>query len=346
MGKPAVAAAVHTVSPPIGQVRPPGVIRALRYAGRRCREAWPLLRGALISQRYRHHYRRARRAYRAAGLPVTVTVPLQSLGVRAVRPGDHDSLLALPPDFAARVAHGAAAALDEAEKCDLYPAAAPGDRATRTDQIAAAARGEVISIKLREPFAIAGLSELCDPLIDELERTVYGSHVIVDKVYVYRRPASRQSPGASWLWHFDNHPREMIKVMVYLTDVGEDQAPFEYVCDAEGRPVLGAPLAPLHGDSRVAAEQVARVVANGGRRVVVTGPAGTVIVFDDNVVHCGTLARVGHRDVVVLQVRPATFRATPRLDPRWTGSFGHLNFNRDPRQLTPTPRKPNAAVFQ
>ena len=56
-----------------------------------------------------------------------------------------------------------------------------------------------------------------------------------------------------------------------------------------------------------------------------------LIVTDD--MHPGTLARTGHRDVLVLQVRPAAFRAEPRIDPRWTGSFLHHDFNRDPFDL-------------
>lgn len=330
----------------------PGVIsrwlslfrRAFAYAGRRRREAGPLARGAWILHRYTRHYRQARRRYTGpSGSAVVGSV--YDVGVIAIRPGDH-SRLELPGDFAQRVAtvaRGAAAALDRPANCDFFPAVPVGD-ARSTNELAAVANGEVISIKLRDPFAVEGLPDLCEPLLNELERTVYRSHVIVDKVYIYRSPASRQAPAASWLWHFDNHPREMLKVMVYLTEVGLDSAPFEYLADANGRPRPGAPLAPLHGDSRVPPREIDRWLAAGWSREVVTGPAGTVLVFDDNVVHRGTLARAGHRDVVVFQVRPVTFRATPRLDPRWTGSFGHRDFNQNPHDLAPVPRAARAAV--
>jgi hypothetical protein len=316
----------------------------LAYAQRRRRETGPLLRGRLILYRYSRHYRQARRRYLdPSGLAEVRSV--YDVGVVAMRPGDPPRFR-LPADFAgrvARVARGAAAALDRPANCDFFPAVPVDGLASHTGELAAVTRGEVISIKLRDPFAVEGLQDLSEPLLNELERTVYRSHVIVDKVYVYRSPVTQQAPAASWLWHFDNHPREMLKVMVYLTDVGADSAPFEYLADANGRPRLGAPLAPLHGDSRVPAREIDRCLAAGWTREVVTGPAGTVLVFDDNVVHRGTLARAGHRDVVVFQVRPVTFRATPRLDPRWTGSFGHRDFNENPDDLAPVPRAAKAA---
>lgn len=311
--------------------------RAAAYLKRRSREAGPLWRGRRILRRYTAHYRRAQRAYEGTGVPA---VSVYEVGVRVIEPGGA-GFLRLPADFTARaraVARAASAALDRSELCDFFPAVPVEQRTERTADIRAVADGQVITIKLRDPFTIAGLADLAEPLLDELERQVYGCHAIVDKLYVYRSPVSRQSPQASWLWHFDNHPREMLKVMVYLSDVDDESAPFEYLHDARRRPRMGAPLAPLHGDSRVTAAQIERDLRDGWRTHRVTGPIGTVLVFDDNVVHRGTLARSRHRDVVVYQVRPADFKASPFVDPRWTGTFGHLDFNRDPREMRPMNR--------
>lgn len=317
--------------------------RALAYAKRRRREAGPVFRGWLILRRYSAHYRQALGA-NPVGTPRPKRSALYDLGVRVVGPDAGQDVIRLPADFESRVtvvARGAAAALECSSRCDFFPAVPPEAMAARTDQVPAVVNGDVIVIKLRDPFAIDGLHEVCEPLLTELERTVYGSPVIADKVYVYRSPVSREGPRASWLWHFDNHPREMLKVMVYLTDVGEDTAPFEYLRHtSSGRPQLGKPLSPLHGDSRVPVAEIERDLANGWHRELVTGPRGTVLVFDNNVVHRGTIARSAHRDVLIFQVRPALFAASPHIDPRWTGSFSHLDFNRDPWRLAPTPRQP------
>ena len=120
------------------------------------------------------------------------------------------------------------------------------------------------------------------------------------------------------------------------TDVTEGTAPFEYLRDTRtSKPVLGTPIAPLHVRSRVDDSRIAGWLRNGCQSQAVIGRAGTMIVFDDNVIHRGTLARGRHRDVLVFQVRPATFRAEPHLDRRWTGSFQHVDVNGDPYDITP-----------
>lgn len=305
---------------------------------RRVRDLLGLARGRRILQRYSHHYRRAQAAFRQSSVETTPAIGPRQVGVQVVAPGS-GGIIRLPADFSSRVdrvAAAAAAALDDSSRCRFVPPVRSGPMTANTREIAEVARGEVITIQLLDPLPLDGLRELGEPIVDEIERRIYGSFVLVDRVYVYRSPVSRQTPMRSWLWHYDNHPREMLKVMVYLTDVDEASAPFEYLRDAAtGQPVPGRPLAPTHGTSRVPIADVSRLQAAGARPERVTGPRGTVLLFDDNVIHRATLAASRHRDVLVLQLRPATFRAEPRFDPRWTGSFPHRGFNVDPADLLP-----------
>lgn len=312
--------------------------RAAAYLKRRSREAGPLWRGMRIVQRYTAHYRRARRIYGSPATPPTTT--LYDIGVQVVEPRGQ-GFLRVPSDFQAKVAEVAravSAVLDRTEQCRFFPDVPPETLTPRTADVPAVVDGQVIKIEVRNPFAIDGIAALAEPLLAALEQQVYGCHLIVDKLYVYRSPVCRQVPIASWLWHFDNHPREILKVMVYLTDVDSESAPFEYLRDGQSRPRPGTPLAPLHSDGRVPAAQVERWFAEGWESHKLTGPAGTVLVFDQNVIHRGTLAKSRHRDVVVYQVRPAHFKASPVVDPRWTGTFGDLDFNKNPNEMRPVRR--------
>jgi hypothetical protein len=245
--------------------------------------------------------------------------------VRVIRAGTpRENLIDLPADYQSNVAR-----VSEAVRSAF-------DRATGVRVVTSEPGSEVIAIQLDAPLEIDGLADLSAPLIKQLEHRVFGSYAIVDKVYIYRSPVSGAAPRASWVWHYDNHPREVLKVMIYLTDVTEGSAPFEYLRDMHtGKPVPGAPIAPLHVRSRVDQSRVARWLGNGCRSTAVIGGAGTMIVFDDNVIHRGTIAREGHRDVLVFQVRPAAFRAEPHVDRRWTGSFQHIDVNGDPYDITP-----------
>ena len=116
----------------------------------------------------------------------------------------------------------------------------------------------------------------------------------------------------------------------HLTDVGPLNAPFEYVRrKGSGEPVKYAPQ-PLLGNSRVSAAHVDKLLASGHETVKATGPQGTMLIFDDNVLHRATFAREGRRDALVYQIRPAVFKPEERLDRRWSGSFEHVDFNPRP----------------
>lgn len=298
------------------------------------------MRGKSILYNYSRHYQHSRRAYRAVRHDTPQPIcTVNDVGVRVIRPGDAAPLL-LPPeygDLVTAVGRAAAAALDRTENCQLIPAPRTPALPALTADVPEVGDGKVITIKLLDPFTIPHVQDVCEPLLRQLEEKIYRSFAIVDKVYVYRSPVCRGAPIASWLWHFDNHPRELLKVMIYLTEVTDDSAPFEYLRDQGGRPVYGGPLAPTFGNSRVPEATVQRHLNLGGSIERVTGPRGTLIVFDDNVIHRATLARASPRDVLVFQVRPAAFAPRSHIDPRWTGSFPHRAFNTDPADLTPHP---------
>ena len=61
------------------------------------------------------------------------------------------------------------------------------------------------------------LKDLGGILIPQMEEKVFGSHVHVDNIKIYRSHVSDEAPVSSWLWHFDNNPKEQIKILIYLT---------------------------------------------------------------------------------------------------------------------------------
>ena len=298
------------------------------------RAAYQYVRARRIVRDYAENYRTAQAAYRAAGQPAATVIPsLDRLGVRVIVPGAPNPLFPLPAGYGQlvdRVAGDVDRRFAASENCLFMPRLDRAGLPPRTADVPAIRDKDVISLQLRDAVAVDGVRELSAALLPEIERALFGSFVVVDKVYVYRNLVTRQAEQVSWLWHYDNHPTEVIKVMIYLTDVGERNAPFEYVRHGQtGEPYMFNPL-PLLGHSRIAASRVERHLHDGYEAFKATGPRGTLLIFDDNVLHRATFAREGYRDVLVYQIRPATFRPEPRLDPRWTGSFEHDDFNLDP----------------
>lgn len=303
------------------------------------------LRGKKILLDYTRHYHKAQRAFRDAGEVAHPAVSsIRDVGVRVVSFGARDNVIDLPDDYLGlvdRVSESARAGFSQSKECSFFPGLAEGLIPERTEDIPAIRNGEVIIIQLKDPFKIDGLEDLCRPITRELERKIYGAYLTVEKVYLYRSPVSRQTPRVSWLWHFDNHPYEVLKVMIYLTDVGDQSAPFEYLRSAElAIPVAGSPIAPLYGHARIPRKKLTRYLEKGFERHKVIGPKGTMILFDNDVIHRGNLASHACRDVLTFQVRPIAARLSPYVDPRWTGSFQHADFNLDPEDVRPSLQEP------
>jgi hypothetical protein len=315
--------------------------KTLGYVRRTIEAPFRYFRGRMILSRYTEYYRSAQRVFieegNSPGLDIT---PPKKLGVRVVFFDDKKNFIRLPatyPQLVKRVAASVEALFDRTEECSFFPQLPTGPVPERLDEVAAIKSGEVISIQLNKPLATEGLEDLCSPIIQELEDKVYGSYALVDKIYIYRNPVSRRTRQVSWLWHYDNHPHEILKVMIYLNDVSDCNAPFEYLRSRDSRTaVSGSPVAPLFGHSRISDEALTRYLSNGAEPFRVIGPKGTMIVFDNNMIHKANLASEGHRDVLIFQVRPMATRTKRYIDPRWTGSFQHVPFNIDPYDLKPS----------
>lgn len=319
----------------------PGVIRKpLGSVRRRLAASAHYLKGKRILRDYTAYYRRSQRIFRRDGHTAqTLVSSLSDLGIQVILPGAKKSLITLPEnysDLVERVARSAGVHLSDSKNCSFFPKLGKGPLPEQTTEVPAVRNGEVMLISLANPLQVDGLEDLCAPLMTELERNVYGSYAMLDKVYVFRSTVCHLNPRASRLWHYDNHPREIIKLMIYLTDVDAGTGPFEYLRETGTlRAVCGSPLAPLFGNSRVSTEAIKLHLANGLEKHMVIGPTGTMILFDNNMIHRGNLAQDGARDALVLQMRPATFKTRPYIDPRWTGSFQHQDFSVDPSNFSP-----------
>lgn len=296
-----------------------------------------------ILNEYSTHYREAQAIYQSAGTGPPAVHALRAMLVERVEPGCPGSFLSLPDAYATLIEQVHAAVTEQlrwTKNCLFFPKIQAASMPDLVEDVPSVQNGEVIAVQLRDYRSIEGLEELCRMVLPQLEQRVYGTHLVVDKVYIYRNLPSRAADQVSWTWHYDNHPSQIRKIMIYLTDVAEDTGPFEYV----RAPGTGAPLyippTPLSGYGRVLHDDVERCLAEGYCTHKVTGPKGTLVFFEENVVHKANVAKRGCRDAVFFQIRPAAFKPDAYIDPRWTGSFQHVDFSPDPSDHRPR-LKPN-----
>lgn len=133
------------------------------------------------------------------------------------------------------------------------------------------------------------------PLLESVLSSYYRSRYYMRDVYCYRTQPVPRVQG-SYAWHQDNYPPGSLKVMLYLTDVGPSSGPLTVALGSHKgfRPELGR-TGDRHEDSWVRSRFAVRECL---------GPAGTVIVFNNNAIHRAADAAEGHRDVVNSTVFP------------------------------------------
>lgn len=167
-------------------------------------------------------------------------------------------------------------------------------------------------------FNFEGLGKLADEIIPVLEKNLYGCNLFVDKIYCYRNHHTG-TRSSSWLWHYDNNPDEVVKIIVYLTDVDDKSGPFEYALKANGAPDFRHTTRSGYNHWKKPPNNSRIPEGEIGKTIRVSGEAGTLVVFNNNIVHRANVPSPGKtRDIITLRVRPTIKPVDNYVDSRWT----------------------------
>ena len=160
---------------------------------------------------------------------------------------------------------------------------------------------------LRQPLDALGDSclDILDGPTGALLKAHYGSHFRVEWVDCYRTypDAARLT---SWRWHIDNVPAGCLKVMLLLTDSSREAGAMRYLPRTITRSLREAG----YFGTRVSERELdlSRYARRAGMQLeprFVEAPAGDVLVFDPNILHCGEPPAQAWRDVMTFFVLPS-----------------------------------------
>jgi hypothetical protein len=138
----------------------------------------------------------------------------------------------------------------------------------------------------------------------------YSSHYRVNWFEVQKIAPGEKAAGSSFEYHTDDTPLPIIKLFVYLSDTYESNGAFRAFDYARTDELLrrGMYASSSPGERRTRAQ--ALVPPSWEQYLtVVEGVKGTVFIFDNNLIHKGTLPRQGTRTHVSVEIMPS---ATPQ----------------------------------
>lgn len=146
-------------------------------------------------------------------------------------------------------------------------------------QEAAAAEQPWLSLSLSEP-----LLAIANAYLGMWSKLQY-----VDLWYSLPQPPAAER-AESQLWHRDHNDRQLLKVFIYLVDVGEDGGPFEFVAGSQpgGRHESAWPWWP--GPTRRITDEELRSRIPPEDVKTFTGPAGTMLFCNTSGLHRGGYA--------------------------------------------------------
>lgn len=186
-------------------------------------------------------------------------------------------------------------------------------------------------------------------IIPFLEENIYGCYLNLMRCYVYKNLKTAQNESSSWLWHWDNHPDEFLKVIIYLTNTNSNDGPFEFLkhnisnkgykmpTNRLGPYNWGTKNHPIHKGCRISHKNINKMCREGYKPFKVIGKKGSIIFFRQNIVHKANIPKNNERIILTLQVKPILNKREKYFDRKYTGTFeneiGGAIGSRDPYNI-------------
>ena len=154
-----------------------------------------------------------------------------------------------------------------------------------------------------------------DPFAHGIAEAYFGGRIVNLATLAGRLEARQGNSGSGQGWHRDAFHFQF-KSIIYLSDVGPENGPFQIVVGSHRLPwlvhdTLRFALDPRN--SRLADAAAERVIASRPRRLrTVTAPAGTLLLIDTSAIHRGSPIRQGVRYALTNYVYP-TYRVGETL---------------------------------
>lgn len=144
---------------------------------------------------------------------------------------------------------------------------------------------------------------LHDPLLEEVRRAYTGRRFAEKFVLAARMRHKAGNKGSGGGWHLDSPHTLQFKAILYLTDCGPNNGPFELIPGSHDRAFLLRLLASgirRPGQYRFTNAEVAPVIARGRPAKTFTGLRGTVVLADVTALHRGAPIESGERYALTL----------------------------------------------
>ena len=145
------------------------------------------------------------------------------------------------------------------------------------------------------------LQRLYGIIIPYMEKQIYNCPIqVVDVKFLRHLKSESEHREGAFVWHTDNHPAEILNIIIYLSDVGKDCGGMQYASydgkimkqeyrEPTGGIVLDGHIRSLRNDSKFKTHNM-------------LGNKGALFIFDNCITHRASTPTLKDRDALLLQV--------------------------------------------
>lgn len=172
------------------------------------------------------------------------------------------------------------------------------------------------SLKLDGIKHIPQLERICKQLAVQVEERFFGSYCKIEFIHCYRNKTDATNES-SWEWHYDDCPREFMKIGLYLNYTTENNGCMQIITSENGPKeiesyrtwpgaIKGFPT-PVYPKTRIPSKEIERFLSEGYEIKNITGPMGTNFFFTPNIAHRGTIPQpeTAPREAIIFFIRPS-----------------------------------------
>ncbi len=146
---------------------------------------------------------------------------------------------------------------------------------------------------------------LQNPIFDALY-AYYGSFFQNYWITVMRyEPTETSKEATSFDFHLDDNPRELLKIFIYLNDTKKENGAFRTFNYQATTELIQKGFLSCSAELRTKSQALVSADFVEKNLNVLEGDAGTVLIFDNNLIHKGTVPEAGHRNIICIEIYPS-----------------------------------------
>lgn len=161
----------------------------------------------------------------------------------------------------------------------------------------------------------------------------YGSYYQPYWISLQQNFPGSASASSSFAWHIDDNPRQLMKIFIYFNDVYEPNGAFRAFTYPVSKELLAAGFKSWSERLRIESQPMINdyFAAHPDELKVLEGEAGTVLMFDNNLVHKGTPPREGFRQLAQIEIYPSLTKITEKQTELAISRPLTFDYPKDPR---------------